>query len=144
MAIAIGIFDNASVVAGAVLRLREAGIAKQNVARMVLQDKDEHSRQRVAVSGYLKPAANEGEIRTLEEGIYVALEGEHAYTAEMIQWLAHVTPGSNIVIVRADSEEAPWIAEILRRAGAVFALDSESQSELLYFAQQHDRHGMPV
>lgn len=141
MAITIGVFENPHDVAVAMLKIRNLGILEYNMALLVLEKHTEKGRQVVHVSGYLEHDAHMGEIRTVEEGAYLALSREGVYTEDMIAWLRDLHPGSGVLIVRSRPDQAPWISEVLRRVGARIAVDSESQSELVHFASEHRWQG---
>lgn len=137
MAVTIGVFESPHEVAMAMLKMRKLGILEYNVALLALDRQDDRKgRPSVYVSGYLEHDAHKGEIRTIEEGVYLALSREDAYSEDMISWLPKLKAGNGVVIIRSRPDQAPWLAEALRRSGALIAVDSESQGELAEFARE--------
>ena len=136
MAVTIGLFHHTRDIAVALDRIQSLGVLEYNVALLELGQHGPNGTPSLHVSGYLEHDAREGEIRTIEEGVYLALSREGFYTEDMVSWLQDVQPGNGVLVVRSQPDVAPWISEAFRRAGARIAVDSESQGELVDFANR--------
>ncbi|MBI1833318.1 MAG: hypothetical protein HYR90_00685 [Candidatus Andersenbacteria bacterium] len=129
MALAIGLFPNSRNTMEASNQMARFGITRKDIAVATAGEAPQSNPVKpLSVSGFLEDSLRRGGIRTVGTDIVIQMVREGISLKDAFASLQGIKKGYTMLAVHTQSSESPWIAELMRRNGAVEAHDSETEA----------------
>lgn len=139
MAIVVGAFKSKQAVSSAVSALRQLDVKDKDLGLIARGESSRVHESIVRVFGFLRQLTDGGRIQMREGIIVTTMINAGIDMIEALSYLKAVRRGYLVLAVRATPATAPWLAEAMRRAGAVTATDSATERELTTLPSSYRR-----
>lgn len=139
MAIVIGAFQDKQAVSDAVQLVKQLDVQDKDLGLMARGGNSRIHESSVRVFGFLRNLTDEDRVQMREGIIVTTLISSGIDMIEALSYLKAVQRGYLVLAVRALPATAPWLAEAMRRAGAVAATDSATERELTTLPSSYRR-----